>query len=67
MRLAAIAATVDLLFVLFGVSIVVFLMIRLIPGDAVQIMLGANTEITPERWPPCAAGSASTSRWSSST
>lgn len=39
----------DLLVVLFGVSIVVFLMIRLIPGDAVAIMLGANTEITPER------------------
>lgn len=32
----------DLLIVLFGVSILVFLMIRLIPGDAVQIMLGAN-------------------------
>jgi peptide/nickel transport system permease protein len=27
----------------------VFLMIRLIPGDAVTIMLGANSEITPER------------------
>lgn len=27
-------------------SILVFLMIRLIPGDAVAIMLGANTEIT---------------------
>jgi len=40
---------IDLLVVLFGVSIVVFLMIRLIPGDAVAIMLGANTEITPER------------------
>jgi len=39
----------DLVFVLFGVSIITFLMIRLIPGDAVQIMLGANTEITPER------------------
>lgn len=39
----------DLLLVLFGVSIIVFLMIRLIPGDAVAIMLGANTEITPER------------------
>lgn len=39
----------DLVFVLFGVSILVFLMIRLIPGDAVAIMLGANTEITPER------------------
>ncbi|HWG85521.1 MAG TPA: ABC transporter permease, partial [Deinococcales bacterium] len=39
----------DLLVVLFGVSVVVFLMIRLIPGDAVQIMLGANTEVTPEQ------------------
>ena len=43
------ARLVDLLFVLFGVSVIVFLMIRLIPGDAVAIMLGANTEITPER------------------
>ena len=40
---------IDLTFVLFGVSIIVFLMIRMIPGDAVAIMLGANTEITPER------------------
>lgn len=40
---------IDLAFVLFGVSIIVFLMIRLIPGDAVAIMLGANTDITPER------------------
>lgn len=39
----------DLAFVLLGVSVVSFLLIRLIPGDAVQIMLGANTEITPER------------------
>lgn len=39
----------DLVFVLFGVSIIIFLMIRLIPGDAVTIMLGANTDITPER------------------
>ncbi|MGO4706915.1 ABC transporter permease [Microvirga sp. 2MCAF38] len=39
----------DLILVLVGVSIIVFLMIRLIPGDAVAIMLGANTEITPER------------------
>lgn len=39
----------DLLVVLFGVSVIVFLMIRLIPGDAVAIMLGANTEITPDR------------------
>lgn len=40
---------IDLAIVLFGVSMIVFLMIRLIPGDAVAIMLGANTEITPER------------------
>jgi peptide/nickel transport system permease protein len=40
---------IDLAVVLFGVSVITFLMIRLIPGDAVAIMLGANTEITPER------------------
>ncbi len=40
---------IDLAVVLFGVSVIVFLMIRLIPGDAVAVMLGANTEITPER------------------
>jgi peptide/nickel transport system permease protein len=40
---------IDLVFVLFGVSIVAFLLIRLVPGDAVAIMLGANTEVTPER------------------
>jgi peptide/nickel transport system permease protein len=39
----------DLALVLLGVSVLVFLMIRLIPGDAVAIMLGANTEITPDR------------------
>ena len=43
------ARLLDLLLVLFGVSVLVFLMIRLIPGDAVAIMLGANTEVTPER------------------
>jgi len=36
----------DLLFVSFGVSLISFLMIRLIPGDAVQLMLGANAEVT---------------------
>ncbi len=41
--------TIELVFVLFGVSLIVFLMIRLIPGDAVAIMLGANTEVTPDR------------------
>jgi peptide/nickel transport system permease protein len=40
---------VDLSLVMFGVSIIVFLMIRLIPGDAVAIMLGANAEVTPDR------------------
>jgi peptide/nickel transport system permease protein len=39
----------DLAVVLLGVSVIVFLMIRFIPGDAVAIMLGANTEVTPER------------------
>ena len=43
------ARLVDLLFVLFCVSVIVFFMIRLVPGDAVAIMLGANTEVTPER------------------
>ena len=39
----------DLAAVLLGVSILVFAFIRLIPGDAVAVMLGANTEVTPER------------------
>ena len=39
----------DLLFVLFGVSLLIFMMVRFIPGDAVAIMLGANTDITPDR------------------
>src|SRR5215213_6446681 len=49
MNRALLTRLFDLVIVLFGVSIIVFLMIRLIPGDAVAIMLGANTEITPER------------------
>ena len=32
----------DLLSVLLGVSVLVFLMIRLIPGDAAQVMLGVS-------------------------
>jgi peptide/nickel transport system permease protein len=40
---------IDLIIVSAGVSILTFLMIRLIPGDAVQIMLGANAEITPQQ------------------
>jgi peptide/nickel transport system permease protein len=39
----------ELLFVLFGVSVLSFLMIHLVPGDAVQIMLGANADVTPDR------------------
>ncbi|KAA2244255.1 ABC transporter permease [Salinarimonas soli] len=39
----------DLVIVLFGVSVITFLLIRLVPGDAVAIMLGANTEVTPDR------------------
>lgn len=43
------ARLIDLALVLFGVSVLVFCMIRLIPGDAVAIMLGANTEVTPDK------------------
>lgn len=43
------ARFVDLVFVLVGISIIAFAFIRLIPGDAVAIMLGANAEVTPER------------------
>ncbi len=39
---------VDLVLVIFGVSLIGFLMIRLVPGDAVAIMLGANSEVTPQ-------------------
>ena len=38
----------DLLFVAFGVSVLTFLMIHLIPGDAAQIMLGA-ADASPEK------------------
>jgi peptide/nickel transport system permease protein len=44
----ALQRLIDLAVVLLGVSMLVFLMIRLIPGDAVAIMLGANSEVTPE-------------------
>src|ERR671920_608088 len=49
MNRVLLARLIDLVIVLFGVSIIVFLMIRMIPGEAVAIMLGANPEITPER------------------
>ena len=35
--------------VLFGILIVVFVLIRLIPGDAVQLFLGTQVELTPEQ------------------
>src|SRR3954454_23711958 len=44
---AAVKRAGELLTVALGVSVLTFLMIRLIPGDAVQIMLGANAEVTP--------------------
>jgi peptide/nickel transport system permease protein len=40
---------IDLAVVIVGVSVLVFGFIRMIPGDAVAIMLGANAEVTPER------------------
>ena len=43
------ARLIDLVVILFGVSVVVFALIRLVPGDAVAIMLGANAEVTAER------------------
>src|SRR3712207_5013512 len=49
MNRVLLARLADLAVVLFGVSVIVFLMIRLIPGDAVAIMLGANIDVTPER------------------
>ncbi len=38
----------EMVFVAFGVSVLTFLMIHLIPGDAAQIMLGA-ADATPEK------------------
>ena len=38
----------ELAFVAFGVSLLTFLMIHLVPGDAAQLMLGAN-DASPER------------------
>ena len=49
LRRLLLARLVDLAVVLGAVSVIVFAMIRLIPGDAVAIMLGANTEVTPDK------------------
>ena len=45
---AALARTGELLLVSFGVSVLTFLMIRLVPGDAAQVMLGAS-DVSPDR------------------
>jgi peptide/nickel transport system permease protein len=45
---AAAIRTLELLLVGFGVSVLTFLMIHLVPGDAAQLMLGA-ADATPER------------------
>ncbi len=47
MSAAALRRGGELIVTGFGVSLLSFLMIRLIPGDAVQLMLGANAEVTP--------------------
>src|SRR5688572_5392369 len=39
---------VQVIFVLFGVSIAVFLMLRLIPGDIVDILLGLEGTADPD-------------------
>jgi peptide/nickel transport system permease protein len=49
LRRLLVARLIDLAVVLASVSVIVFAMIRLIPGDAVAIMLGANTEVTPDK------------------
>jgi len=49
LRRLLLARLLDLAVVLVAVSMIVFAMIRLIPGDAVAIMLGANTEVTPDK------------------
>jgi peptide/nickel transport system permease protein len=45
---ALVVRALELLLVGFGVSVLTFLMIRLVPGDAAQLMLGA-ADATPER------------------
>ncbi len=47
MRGAALRRGGELILTGLGVSVLSFLLIRLIPGDAVQLMLGANAEVTP--------------------
>ncbi|MBV9537737.1 MAG: ABC transporter permease [Acidisphaera sp.] len=45
---ALLARAGELLFVAWGVSVLTFLMIRLVPGDAAQVMLGAS-DTSPEK------------------
>ncbi|HEY7908938.1 MAG TPA: ABC transporter permease [Thermomicrobiales bacterium] len=39
----------QVVFVLFGVSVAVFMMLRLIPGDVVDVILGTEGKASPER------------------
>src|SRR3954468_24018516 len=41
--------TVQVVPVMFGVSVAVFLMLRLIPGDVVDLILGTEGSASPER------------------
>ncbi|MDR7486541.1 MAG: ABC transporter permease [Armatimonadota bacterium] len=43
------ARVLALIPVLLGILVVVFLLIRLIPGDAIQLFLGTQVEMTPEQ------------------
>jgi peptide/nickel transport system permease protein len=45
---AAASRISELLLVLFGASVLTFLMVRLVPGDAAQVMLGA-ADVSPEK------------------
>ena len=48
MKGALLRRCAEMVFVAFGVSVLTFLMIHLIPGDAAQIMLGA-ADASPEK------------------
>ena len=53
------------LLLLFGVSLVVFLLLHVVPGDPAQLLLG--DQATPQRVAEVRQASASTVPWSSST
>ena len=52
---------------LLGVSLLAFLFVRLIPGDAIAARLGTSTVLTPGGRTACERTSGSTSRCRSST